>query len=301
MPIAYRPAREEDLQRAGELVVGSINDLCVRHGFSPIATVRPPSFSLFFLRDDPQGLWVAQEAGETLGFGFSWVCDDLWYLAQLFVAPGQQAHGIGGELIERTLRQAQTSKAATRALITFAFNTTSQGLYMRHGMFPRCPLYNVRIAREDLMGRLHGAPLRCAPIENTAAHLESLTKIDTRVLGISRRTHHQCLLSEGPARGAMMYADDSDECIAYAYIVDGHIGPLAVARPALVGAAFRTALGIASQGGSAHVSALLPGPCETALGIAVELGMRITIPMILMSSREFGDWSRYLPRNAGFM
>ena len=33
MPILYRPARAEDLQRAGELVVASINELCERHGF----------------------------------------------------------------------------------------------------------------------------------------------------------------------------------------------------------------------------------------------------------------------------
>jgi hypothetical protein len=29
--------------------------------------------------------------------------------------------------------------------------------------------------------------------------------------------------------------------------------------------------------------------------------MRITLPMVLVSDREFGDWRRYLPRNPGFM
>jgi hypothetical protein len=29
--------------------------------------------------------------------------------------------------------------------------------------------------------------------------------------------------------------------------------------------------------------------------------MRIAFPMMLMSSHAFGDWSRYLPRNPGFM
>jgi hypothetical protein len=29
--------------------------------------------------------------------------------------------------------------------------------------------------------------------------------------------------------------------------------------------------------------------------------MRITLPMVLMSSRSVGDWSQYLPRNPGFM
>jgi GNAT superfamily N-acetyltransferase len=95
MSIVYRPARIEDLQRSGELVVCSMNKLCERHGFGPIATVRPPGFSLFSLSDDPNGLWVAEDDGEILGFAFSWVCGDLWFLAQLFVAPDQQGRGIG--------------------------------------------------------------------------------------------------------------------------------------------------------------------------------------------------------------
>ena len=59
MPVIYRAARAEDLQQAGELVVHSLNDLCERHGFGPMATVRPPIFSQFSLRDDPNGLWVS--------------------------------------------------------------------------------------------------------------------------------------------------------------------------------------------------------------------------------------------------
>jgi hypothetical protein len=67
-----------------------------------------------------------------------------------------------------------------------------------------------------------------------------------------------------------------------------------------MGAAFRTALDLAAAGGAAQVSALIPG-VNDALGIAVEHGLRITIPMVLMSTRGFGDWTRYLPRNPGFM
>lgn len=50
MSILYRPARAEDLQRAGELVTASINDLCERHGFAPTAAVRPTD-----VRDTPGG------------------------------------------------------------------------------------------------------------------------------------------------------------------------------------------------------------------------------------------------------
>ena len=84
-------------------------------------------------------------------------------------------------------------------------------------------------------------------------------------------------------------------------IADGHIGPLAVTQRTALGAAFRTALKLAAESDSPQVSEFLPGSCEAALSTAVEYGMRITIPMVLMSTHDFGDWARYLPRNPGFM
>src|SRR5437773_1032298 len=128
MPIAYRPAHAQDLEKAGELVVCSINNLTERHGFEPMAVVSAPQFQAFSLRDDPEGLWVAEDAGQTVGFGFSWVCGNLWFLAQLFVAPDHQGRGIGNELLKHTLEHARKRGAANRALITFAFNRISQGL-----------------------------------------------------------------------------------------------------------------------------------------------------------------------------
>lgn len=71
MPILCRPARAQDLERADELVVASFNDFTQRHGFGAIATSHPPNFQLFSLKDDAGGLWVAEEAGEILGFAWS--------------------------------------------------------------------------------------------------------------------------------------------------------------------------------------------------------------------------------------
>ena len=90
--------------------------------------------------------------------------------------------------------------------------------------------------------------------------------------------------------------------MGYAYISSsGHIGPLAVVQPEAMGAAFRTALNIAADGRASNVSAFLPGTSEAALTLAMESGMRIAFPMMVMSARPFGDWGLYLPRNPGFM
>ena len=300
MPIVYRTPRAEELQRAEELVVRTINDFTERHGFGPIASVRPPDFQLFSLKDDPDGLWLAEADGEILGIAFSWVCSDLWFLAELFVAPGHQGRGIGNELLARTFEHAKKAGATTRALITFTFNVVSQGLYIQHGLFPRIPVYFFDADRDALMLRLQGEKLRWTYIEGTTSHLNSLARIDAGALGFSRDKHHSYLLNDGTMKGYFLHR--GDECVGYAYVsTSGHVGPLAVAQRDAMDEAFTTALTLAAGIGVSRVSAFLPGANEIALRLAAKHGMRITVPMMLVSTRDFGDWTRYLPRNPGFM
>jgi ribosomal protein S18 acetylase RimI-like enzyme len=300
MTIVYRPAQAQDLERTDALVVGSINDLTERHGFGAIASIHPPHFQMFSMKDDPAGLWVAEDNNDIVGFAWSWVCDDLWFLAQLFVSPDRQGAGIGDELIRRTFAHAQAVGATRRALITFSFNTVSQGLYIRHGLLPRCPIYMMSIARDRLLSRLQGEQLGCVPMEQAASQMQALAEIDVAALGVSREKHHRFLMSDSTTR--CMTFHDGSRCVGYAYIsTSGHIGPLAVAKPDMLGAAFRAALNLAVEGGSPQVSAFIPGTADSCLQIATEGKMRITLPMVLMGTRNVGDWTQYLPRNPGFM
>jgi ribosomal protein S18 acetylase RimI-like enzyme len=299
MSLAYRPARAQDLAATEALVVASINDLTERHGFGSMATASAPNFQLFSLKDDPDGLWVAEDGGDILGFAWSWVCGDVWFLAQLFVEPAQQGRGIGNELLKLTLEHARKSGARYKALITFTFNRVSQGLYIRHGLFPKMPIYFFSPAREQVMAVLSGPPLLSIGIDDTA-HMKILAEIDARAVGVDREKHHRYLLNDPATSGVMLCA--GSECVGYAYIAsNGHIGPLAVARADLLGDAFTTALKIAADGASEKISAFLPGTCDSALSLAVNHGMRIAFPMLLMASPGFGDWTQYLPRNPGFM
>jgi hypothetical protein len=198
------------------------------------------------------------------------------------------------------LLHAEKTGATNMALITFAFNTVSQGLYIRHGMFPRTPVYMMNVAREPLLERLHGDELRTTPIESSARHLATLNQIDAGAQGLSREKHHKFLLGDATMKGVLLHA--GSECVGYAYVNSGgHVGPLAVTQQGVLAPALRTALKLAANGGGAQVSAFVPGAAEAALSVATQNGMRIAFPMLLMSSREFGDWSRYLPRNPGFM
>jgi hypothetical protein len=150
------------------------------------------------------------------------------------------------------------------------------------------------------MRRLQSAQLRCVPLEDTDSHLRSIARIDVRALGFSREKHHRYLIKDSATKGVSLYA--GDDCIGYVYVgSNGHIGPLAVGRSDAIGPAFATALSLAAESGSSQVSAFIPGTSTAPLRLAIEHGMRIAFPMVLLSTREFGDWTQYLPRNPGFM
>ena len=221
MPVVCRPARAGDLEFADSLVVSSINNLTERHGFGPMAVCSPPKFQLFSLEDDANGLWVAEEGGRILGFAWSWVCGDMWFLAQLFVSPDDQGRSVGNELLKRTLDHAEKSGASNRVLITFSFNTVSQGLYIRHGLLPRFPIYAVSVSRERLIGHLHGPRYDVTPLKAEASTLRRLVQADEWVLGVSREKHHRYLINDGGARGLNLY--DGSDWAGYAYeALPGH-------------------------------------------------------------------------------
>jgi ribosomal protein S18 acetylase RimI-like enzyme len=289
----------DDLARADAIVVASINELTERRGFGKMASPRPPNFQAFSLRDDTEGLWVADDDGEIVGFAWCWVCGELWFLAQLFVAPDRQSDGIGNQLIGKAFAHAEMRGASIRALITFTFNNVSQGLYIRHGLFPRFPIYMVSVPRDRLASRLTDQPLRLEPLTAETARFDELALVDVSALGVSREKHHRYLLADSATSGFTIHA--GRERVGYVYISEGHIGPLAVRRPDLVGPAFATALSFAARSNSPNISAFVPGASEPALKAATDHGMRLTFPMLLMSNRQFGDWVSYLPRNPGFM
>jgi len=200
MDIAYRPARAEDLEDAARVVLEAGNDLRVRHGFSPAPGPQPPHFQKFCLAQDPAGLWVAERGDAILGFGFSWTIRKFWYLSQLFIRPDVQAKGIGQALLSKTLQQAQGNGADNRALITFAFNTASTGLYIKNGLYPREPLYRMVAPAAAVEQYITTTDYCAAPIEPSPQPCDWIGRLDEEVLGFSRDAHHRFLLGGFAAR-----------------------------------------------------------------------------------------------------
>src|SRR6266481_615241 len=183
MDITYRPARPEDLEEAERVAQQSGNASRVRHGGRP--SPAPPSiaFPEFCLARDPAGLWVAEDGDAIVGFGFSWMTEKFWCLSQLFVRPETQAKGIGQALLSKTLMQAERNGAANRALITFASNIASTGLYLQNGLYPREPLYQMAAPVQAVAQNLADAGYDITPIAPWSDAGEWIGRIDQELLG----------------------------------------------------------------------------------------------------------------------
>jgi GNAT superfamily N-acetyltransferase len=298
MPISIRPAISKDLESAAGLVQRSINDLRVRHGLEPSMPFRPPLFQAFCLSEDPSGLWVADDNGAMVGFGFSWVVADFWYLAQLFIEPGLQAGGVGRQLLFKTLQQAERANATNRALITFAYNSSSTGLYVKHGLYPREPLYRMSAPAQEVGRRLAGSSFDCRATESRPMN-EQFGAIDEEVLGFRRDRHH-AFLSRTNVRTFTIEKHGS--AAGYAYVsLDGQIGPFAVAPRADVSQAIGATMAAALETDAQHLSIIVPGASEPIMARVTELGFRIMDPLVLMAAKPFGNWRNYAPRDPGYM
>jgi GNAT superfamily N-acetyltransferase len=300
MDITYRPAKPEDLEEAERVVQQSANALRVSHGLRPSSAPPSTAFPKACLVQDPSGLWVAEDGDTIVGFGFSWMADKFWCLSQLFVRPETQAKGVGQALLSKTLMQAERNGAANRALITFAYNIVSTGLYLQNGLYPREPLYRMAAPAQAVAQNLGRPGYDITPIAPWPESGEWTGRIDQELLGFRRDLHHQFLLGGFAARAVRI--EHAGRAAGYAYIsAEGHVGPLAIAPDADAKAVLTTALRCALEGGARQVSMLVPGRADVVMQTALALGFRIEVPLVLMAWRPFGNWCNYLPRNPGFM
>jgi GNAT superfamily N-acetyltransferase len=300
MDVTFRPAGLKDLEPGVRVVQQAFSELRVRNGLSPVP-LRPPVFQRFVMAEDPTGLWVAEADGAVIGFACSWTRQRFWYLSQVFVQPGVQARGIGQALMSRTLEQATRVGAENRALITLGYNMASTGLYIRNGLYPREPLYRLAAPAAALAGRLVADPATVAtPLATWPGEQAWLGAVEEAVIGFRRETQHGFTQATPGMRGLRL--DQDGRPAGYAYIsAEGHVGPLLAAPGAEEARIALAAVHTALAGGSAQVSLVVPGRAERILAALSSLDFRIQESMLLMADRSFGDWSRYLPSNPGFM
>jgi GNAT superfamily N-acetyltransferase len=298
--IRYRQATQGDTADFDRVVRAAYNALSRRHGFAEIPPGPPLSLPGFAIAEKGEGCWVAEEERAVVGVAIANRHEPLWCLATLFVDPVCQEAGVGRELLRRALAHGGHD-AAIRALITFAYNPVSIGLYLRYGMLPVEPLYVQESAADAAQQRLAGREkMPSKTLTRGDGGAELLAAIDAPILGINRVNVHRYLLQ---LPGNVCYVFEAGgEPRGYAYIsVAGRVGPVAAAAPLSFERVFETALIHAATTSRGQVSVLLPGSNGPAMRLAIEAGMRIVRPMLLMASRRFADLDRYAFHSPGIM
>jgi GNAT superfamily N-acetyltransferase len=133
--------------------------------------------------------WVAEEAGEPIGYARSIRRDDTRELTEFFVLPAHQSAGVGRELLARAF---PADGIGHRAIIATA-DARAQGRYLRAGVYSHFPIYyfyrkpQVAPAPSDLTIELFA---RAQPV---AAELRA---VDSQILGYTRDVDHDWLLRD---------------------------------------------------------------------------------------------------------
>jgi GNAT superfamily N-acetyltransferase len=213
------------------------------------------------LAHDAERCWVAEIAGEVVGYTAAIIRDDTWFFSMLFIDPEAQRRGIGRALFELAAEGAPRR----RLTITDSIQPISNALYGRHGLLPLTPLLPMGgAARVD----------ESSGLELGEPSLDDLAAVDRAAYEFERGVDHAYWASRGQRRGWYRHG----ELVAYSYRwPDGRIGPLAGVDPASAAAALKAELGFHGP-----VSLEIPGSARSLVSTALETGLRIVPPMGLL-------------------
>ena len=305
-----RTAEPADAGAASRILTEALRDLAARQGRPPFDA--PDDHAAAALghvaETDGERFWLAIADGEPVAFGSGWERGALGFCGGLFVLPRWQGEGVGRRLFELAM-DGLPARGGVAALTSSAANPVSNGLYARHGIYPRFALLYLTGAVPSggqsgavpSGGRSGAGPagggLDAEPL--AAGHLAELAEIDDPVLGADRTTDHRWLLGRQENPGWLFRR--RGRAIGYAYLGgDGTegasaLGPIATLRAADQATVVRFALAALAARGATQATVAVPGPNIAAQRLLWQAGFSFSgATGLLCSSRPFGRFDRYL-------
>jgi Acetyltransferase (GNAT) domain len=261
-----------------------------------------------FLATDPDRFWVATRpapddrpapgdvgaGGERIvGFGSATVRGTSWFLGMLFVDPGEQAAGIGRNILDR-VRAGVDGLALGTA--TDSAQPISNALYARLGIVPRLPVLHLagRVERPRALPALP-PDVEAMPFDvlGTAESAAAVDAIDLALFGHTRRLDHEWLPTDG--RIGVLYRDGRGEPVGYGYTTRvGRVGPVASVRPEDLAPLLAHLLGVVPPAGAQ--SLWVPGAAGATVESLLRAGFRLEpFPALLCWTRPFAPFERYVP------
>ena len=297
--ITYRPAKEQDLERTFKVFIAAINHLHAAHNAPKVEGSAPRARAMAFrhhaLKHDARRFWVAEDAGQVVGFGVATLRQHLCYLAALHVLPDYQGHGVGLTLLELSMGTENAAEARIRTTIAESLSPVSNGLYARFGMYQWVPLMLLtgaipdRDVSEDSTFASTARRLTYEP-----AHLAGLAGIDGQVFGVPRDIDHELWMAQPDMVGYLFGHPDSPEGYAY-FSKAGAIGPVAAKQAGYIEEMLGFCLTQLRALGVDKVNMRVPGFCRHGLRYLLAQGLRYEMPQLLLASEPYGQMDRYIP------
>ena len=282
MTVRNRAAREEDVEPALDLFVGTLRNMLERNGIDPGELARdewrhgyPHVFRSGIFR-------VAEEDGELVAICHAIVRGPLWFLSGFWARPDRQKTGIGGRLLREVWDEGR-SRGASTFFTWSSIDLTAMASYLRRGMLPGYQILN-------FVGEASG------PIP-VASDVEPLTPliaaaIDRDVIGTAREVDHGFWSSEPGRIGRAVMRGGKP--VGYYYVRSGAIGPAAWTPTGDADVVLHAALADAhAQSPIVRLRAL--GASHDTIRFALGSGLRLVGYSHLLTTASFGHLERYAP------
>jgi GNAT superfamily N-acetyltransferase len=292
LQILIRPARHEDGLAAYKVLLESFVHLEVGMGIRKIPYI--PSETAMeieyvqhqpldkFLTGHAESFWVAEQAGELVGYARAMNSGGLRELTDFFLLPEAQAHGIGKTLLERAFPRA----GASHRLIISTVNLSAQVLYMKAGVYPRCAVYSFIKTPET---RRYHTDLKIMPMSANPKILADIAGIDAAVLGVVRDDEHRWLLEH---RQGFLYTRYGQPA-GYGY-VGQQAGPFALLDTADYPKVLAHAETYSTERGYDMFNVNVPSINKAVIDYTLHHGFRLDpFYCLLMTDKLFGKFDHY--------
>ena len=252
MALVFRPGTIDDNHTVYSIFERALADLSRRTNTQADQTAGEPEAwelrrALFeHLARTADQFWIAEQAGEAIGYARSILRDGVRELTEFFVLPGNQSAGVGRELLARTFPAAG---ARHRAIIATPASR-ALGRYLRAGVYPHFPIYYFRRAPEVAPV---ASDLTIQAFSSADPVMPELRAIDREILGYERDVDHAWLAQ---TRTGHLYRRKG-RVVGYGY-AGGNNSPFALLDPADFPAVLAHAAGQAAARGAEETGFEVP-------------------------------------------
>ena len=281
-----RPVQPEDIPACVEVFYEADEELTLRHNLPPSPRNEERMVRVFgdIAATTPDRAWLAEDAGQVIGFGIAIERGDLAFLSFLFVRTTAQASGVGRTLYERCM-----PPTGFRGTCIWSIQPVSAGLYASYGLVPRTPIYSFA-----------GRPKRELPTLPRGLDIRTIDErtmdaFDREVLGITRPADLANWVAWGRRPLALVAGG---EIQGYGCVDPvGRIGPVVVRQREHLLPFLGTLLAQLDPPDAWLIQ--VPSAAAETFTALLQAGMRFDgAPVIYCATEDRIDHSRYLP--AGF-